>query len=250
MLDPRFLSRPLAHRGLHNIADARPENSVAAFQAAIDAGYGIELDLQSTKDGQAVVFHDYDLQRLMGRTGAVQQKTLTQMQEIPLLGGEKGAPSLETVLELVDGQVPLLIEIKDQDLRLGPNVGPLEQATTDALENYQGPVAVMSFNPHSVAHMQRIAPQVARGLVTCDFMRDDWPLVPAQRRDDLVNIPDFEATKSCFISHQWDDLSAPAVRKIKESGHPILCWTIRSAEDEAQARKVADNVTFEGYLPA
>lgn len=251
MLDPAFLVRPIAHRGLHDIENGRAENSMSAFQAAIDAGYGIELDLQLTSDGQAVVFHDYDRQRLMGQVGAVRQTSLAQMSAMPLIGSTDGAPSLAEVLDLVDGRVPLLIEIKDQDLRLGPNVGTLETATAAVLKDYNGPAAVMSFNPHAIYCMAELAPQIPRGLVTCDFINDeDFVLVAQERLEHLQAIPDFGATGSCFVSHQWDDLNSPAVRKIKQDGHPILCWTIRSAADEAKARQVADNVTFEGYTPS
>lgn len=250
MLDPAFLDRPIAHRGLHDKTDARPENSMAAFQAAIDAGFGIELDVQLTRDGHAVVFHDYELQRLTGRQGQVRQTDLSVMQTTPLIGGDAGAPALRDVLDLVAGRVPLLVEVKDQDLRLGPDIGPLEAATAKAVQGYAGPLALMSFNPHSALALAKLAPDVPRGLVTCDYAPDDWPFVPSDRLTELRSIPDFAATGASFISHQWDDLDSDSVRKIKAQGHPILCWTIKTPQAEATARQVADNVTFEGYLPA
>ncbi len=249
MLPSVFLDHPFAHRGLHDVTDSRPENSLAAFRAAIALGYGIELDLQLSKDGQAMVFHDYDLQRLAGVSGDICQTTADDLWATLLLGGDQGIPTLARVLELVDGQVPLLVEIKDQDLRLGPNVGALEDATAQALEGYDGPVAVMSFNPHSVARLAQSVPTIPRGLVTCNFDKDDWLLVPDYRRQELSNIPDFYRTGSCFVSHQRDQLDSPAIAKLKSLDCPILCWTIRSEEQEREARKVADNITFEGYLP-
>jgi len=249
MLPEVFLDHPLAHRGLHDVLDGRPENSLAAIRAAVALGYGIEIDLQISKDGQAVVFHDYDLQRLCGVTGAVCQRTAEDLWNTPLIGGDEGIPTLRQVLDLVDGQVPLLIEVKDQDLRLGPDIGALEDATASDLEAYDGPVAVMSFNPHSVARLATRAPTIPRGLVTCNFDKDDWTLVPDERRHELADIPDFYRTGSCFVSHQRDQLNSPAIAKLKSLDCPILCWTIRSEEQEREARAVADNITFEGYLP-
>lgn len=245
-----FIDIPLAHRALHEATDGRPENSLAAIRAAIALGYGIEIDVQISKDGQAMVFHDYDLQRLCGVTGAVCQRTSEELAELPLIGGDAGVPTLRQVLDLVDGQVPLLIEIKDQDLRLGTNIGALEAACAATLEDYSGPVAVMSFNSHSVALMAHLIPAVPRGLTTCNFVKEDWPLVPAERREKLATIPDFEDTGTCFVSHQHNELDSPRIAQLKSQGVPVLCWTIRSPESEAAARQIADNITFEGYLPS
>ena len=248
--DPAFLKAPITHRALHDVTDGRPENSREAVLAAVEAGYGIEIDLQLSKDGEAMVFHDYDLARLTGVSGPIRQRTAAELSEIPLLGGTTGAPLLSEVLELVAGRVPLLIEIKDQDGALGPNVGPLEKAAAEALDGYDGPVAVMSFNPHSVAAFGEYAPDIPRGLTTESFPQDDWMLVPATRLEELRPIPDFERTGASFISHEAADLDRPDVARIKATGAPVFCWTIRSTDEEAKARQVADNVTFEGYLAA
>ncbi|MDG2340404.1 MAG: glycerophosphodiester phosphodiesterase family protein [Paracoccaceae bacterium] len=248
-LPQAFLDRPLAHRALHDVRDGRPENSLVAIRAAVALGYGIELDVQISKDGKAMVFHDYDLQRLAGVTGALCQSTANELGATILIGSDEGIPTLRQVLDLVDGQVPLLIEIKDQDLRLGPNVGSLEEATARDLTDYHGAVAVMSFNPHSVAKLATLLPNTPRGLTTCNFDKEDWMLVPDNLRESLATIPDFDRTGSCFISHQQDQLSNPAVARLKSKGVPILCWTIRSPEQASAALQIADNVTFEGYLP-
>ena len=144
------------------------------------------------------------------------------------------------------GRVPLLIEIKDQDGAMGPNTGPLEQAVARDLAGYAGPVAVMSFNPHSVSKMALYAPTVARGLTTCSFARDEWHL-SAERREALRAIPDFDKVGASFLSHQAADLVRPRVQMLRQSGVPVLCWTIRSEAAEAEARRLCDNVTFEGY---
>ncbi len=145
--------------------------------------------------------------------------------------------------------MPLLIEIKDQDGALGPDVGLLEAATARDLHEYRGPVAVMSFNPHSVARMAELAPQMPRGLITCGFDAEDWPDVPAATRDALRAIPDYERTGASFISHDATDLARPRVAELAAQGAQILCWTIRSPQAEAEARRIAENVTFEGYTP-
>ncbi|MEM6373328.1 MAG: glycerophosphodiester phosphodiesterase family protein [Pseudomonadota bacterium] len=247
-LDPAFLHIPLAHRALHDVHDGRPENSRAAVRAAIANGYGIEIDVQLTSDDQAVVFHDYALDRLADASGPVRLRTAASLSNLALLGGEEGVPSLAEVLDIVAGQVPVLVELKDQDGAMGPKVGLLERATAAALERYKGPVAVMSFNPHSVARMAQLCPDVPRGLVTSSFEPAAWPL-PSAVCDRLRDIPDFDAVAASFISHEAPDLSRMRVRTLKAQGANVLCWTIRSLDDEAKARKVAQNVTFEGYLP-
>lgn len=247
-LPEAFLRLPVAHRALHDRAAGRPENSPAAVRAAVEAGYAIEIDLQLSADGAAMVFHDDDLDRLTGATGPVAARTAAELGAIRLRDSTDGIPTLGRILELVDGRVPVLIEIKDRDGALGPAVGPLEAATARALEGYAGPVAVMSFNPHSMAEMARLAPQVPRGLVTCSFDPQDWAPTPAATCDRLRAIPDFDRVDASFISHEAPDLTRPRVAELKGAGAAILCWTVRSPEDEAKARRIADNVTFEGYL--
>ena len=247
-LDPSFLTIPLAHRGLHDVTDGRPENSRASISAAIYAGYGIEIDVQLSADGAAMVFHDDVLDRLTADHGPVRLHDATGLRAIPLTGGDEGIPDLVEVLNLVAGRAPLLIEIKDQDGAMGPDVGRLEISVAHALEDYNGPVAVMSFNPHSVAQMQVLAPHIPRGLVTSAYTEQDWDL-PQQVRDNLRKIPDYDRLDAVFISHEAADLTRDRVHDLKAAGAHILCWTIRSPEEENRAREVADNVTFEKYLP-
>ncbi|WP_102107360.1 glycerophosphodiester phosphodiesterase family protein [Oceaniglobus roseus] len=248
-LPPGFLDAPFAHRGLHDRAAGRVENSRAAFRAAMAAGYGIEVDVQLTADGQAVVFHDARLDRLTGETGPVNARTAAELGRIALTDGGETVPTLAEVLHLVNGAVPLLVEVKDQDGALGPDVGRLERAVAEALAGYGGPVAVMSFNPHAIAAMARLAPDIPRGLTTCAFDPDDWSL-PADTCARLAEIADYDRTGACFISHEAKDLGRPRVAGLKGQGAAILCWTIRSPEAEAAARRVADQITFEGYAAA
>ena len=243
-----FLHRPITHRALHGLAGA--ENSIGAIQAAITAGLGIEIDIQPSADGVAMVFHDYDLARLTGQTGPIVARTAAELSAIPLSAGGGNIPTLRQVLDLVDGKVPLLIEIKDQDGLMGPNVGPLEQAVAACLLDYSGDVAVMSFNPHSVHAFGAAAANVPRGLVTSAYGADDWPELTSDIRNRLAEIPDFGQVGASFISHEVEALDMPPVHALKSQGVPILCWTVRSATQEAEARKIADQITFEGYSPA
>ena len=245
-LHPAFLLPPIAHRGLH--AEGRTENSTTAFAAAIERGYGIELDIQMSADGEAMVFHDYELSRLTAAKGPTRQQSAAQLAALSLADGSH-IPTLQNVLKQVSGQVAVLVEIKDQDGAMGSDIGQLEARVADILNEYRGPVAVMSLNPHAVYHMQRLAPDVPRGLVTCHFSAKDWPLLPRKRAEELAHIPDFEATGASFISHHFKSLDLPSVERIRQQGDPVLSWTIKSEDDEFQARRLADNITFEGYLP-
>jgi len=248
-LPPAFLDRPIAHRALHDRAAGRIENSRSAIAAAIEAGYGIEIDLQLSRDGVPMVFHDYDLGRLTGVPGPLALQGAADLGSMTLTGGTDSVPTLAEVLAQVAGAVPLLVEIKDQDGALGPNIGALEDAAAEALRDYAGPVAVMSFNPHSMARMAQNAPQIPRGLTTDAFAGADWPTIAPPRREELARINDIDAIGASFISHNHKSLGLPRIAEIRKSGLPVLCWTIRTAEEEARARRIADNVTFEGYLP-
>ena len=248
-LPKTLLRRAIAHRGLHNIKRGAPENSLPAFEAAISAGYGIELDIQLSRDGEAMVFHDYDLARLVGRMGAVRDIFSWDLISMELKGGQGARiPTLTEVLSIVAGRVPLLIEIKPQDLAMSANVGRLEAATAKALTGYQGELAVMSFSPHSIAEMARVAKGIPRGLTTSGFRRLSWPL-PRRLRAQLREIVDFDKVGASFISHDVRDLARPRVQELRAQGTPALCWTVRSLEAEIKARKYADNITFEGYSP-
>ncbi len=244
-----FLGPPIAHRGYHDIAAGRPENSRAAFEAAIGTGYGIEIDVQQSADGEAMVFHDYDLGRLSHASGPIRQRTASELKGIRLIGSDETIPTLSEVLSLVAGRVPVLIEVKDQDGIMGEDVGVLEQSIARALDEYHGDVAVMSFNPNAIAVFAEVAPHVPRGLTTAPFSLSAWPLLPRRVRHHLRKIPDFKRVGASFISHQAADLSSPRVRELKEGGVPVLCWTIHNRGEELRARQVADNITFEGYTP-
>ena len=252
-LPAALLRLPVAHRAYHDRAAGRPENSRGAIRAAIDAGYAIEIDLQLSADGVPMVFHDEALDRLAHATGLVSARRAEELSLIRLKDCEETIPTLSEVLEIVAGRAPLLIEFKDQDLQMGPKVGRLEEAAAALLRAYAGDYAVMSFNPHSVAALAGLLPDVARGLTTSAYLYEDWVPLSPEVCDRLREIPDYDRVGASFISHEAFDLGRPRVAELKAAGADVLCWTIRSAQEEAEARRVAQNVTFELYpaaLPA
>ncbi|QQA45044.1 glycerophosphodiester phosphodiesterase family protein [Pelagovum pacificum] len=241
-----FLRRPIAHRALHDRRDGRPENSLAAIRAATARDLPVEIDVQLTADGEAVVFHDDRLDRLTDETGPVRERTVADLTAIPLKDGAENIPTLAQVL--AEPSPGFLIEIKDQDGALGPGIGALEEAVARAVQDSDATVALMSFNPHSIVTLSRLLPDVPRGLTTCSF-GPEWPDLPEATRAELAKIAMYDEAGASFISHHWPVLDSPRVAELKADGATILCWTIRSAKDEQTARKIADSVTFEGYLP-
>lgn len=248
-----FLRLPLCHRGFHDLSRGIVENSPSAFSAAIAAGYGIELDIQLSADGQAVVFHDDTLDRVAEAAGPVIDRSAAALGRIRLQGSADTIPTFAQTLTQVAGRAPLLVELKDQSGDMSSTDGRLEAATVAALQGYKGPVALMSFNPHTVARLAEIAPHLPRGIVTCSWGPEDAELVSAEVCDRLRTIPDYDRSGSSFISHELADLDRPRVAELKAQGATILTWTVRSPADEAKARRIVHNITFEGYpapLPA
>lgn len=223
-----MIARPFAHRGLHG--EAGPENSRAAFEAAIAAGHGIELDVQASADGEAIVTHDYELERLTEGFGAVRTLGAAELGRIRLKGSDETIPALSEVLALIAGRAPLLIEVKSPERR----VAGLSRAVIRALDGYQGPVGVMSFNPEVVRRLARLAPQRLRGLVVTEQgkrWRGLWQRPFALWRAQ----PD-------FLAYDIRDLPS---RFAASSGLPVLTWTVRSAEDRARAADHASQIIYE-----
>ncbi|AWB47390.1 phosphodiesterase [Gemmobacter aquarius] len=246
-LPAAFLTLPIAHRAYHDVADGRPENSRAAVRAAVAAGYGIEIDLQLSRDGVAMVFHDETLERLTPHQGWLRDLTAAELGATALTGGDEGVPTFAEILSLVAGRVPLLVELKDQTLRMEDTDGKLEAATVAALQGYDGPVALMSFNPHCLAHLARLAPHIPRGITTSAYDAQDWAPLPPETCDRLRPIPDYDRVAASFISHEAADLARPRVAELADQGAAVLCWTIKSPQAESEARRIAQNITFEGY---
>jgi glycerophosphoryl diester phosphodiesterase len=244
-----FLERPLAHRGLHDRSRGIVENSRAAVAAAVSAGYGIEIDVQRARCGTAMVFHDARLDRLTEAAGPLARHAADALGAMRLRGTQETIPTLADILALIAGRTPVLIEMKDADEALSERAGTPTAGVVAALSGYSGAVAVMSFNPHAIAAIGGAAPDLPRGLTTCNFSGPDWPL-PDYRRAELAGIADFERLGAAFVSHNHRELDSPAIARLRARGTPILCWTVRSSAEEIAARRVAHNITFEGYRPA
>jgi glycerophosphoryl diester phosphodiesterase len=249
-LRPGFFARPVAHRGLHDRAAGRVENTLAAIRAAAESSYAIEIDVQLSADSEAVVFHDETLDRLTAERGPVRARTAAELARIPVIGGGGDAiPTLADALAALVGRVPLVIEIKDQGGRLSAEgVGPLEAAVVRALAGYRGPVAVMSFNPASMAETARLAPALPRGLVACAADAWDEDLPPAHLAS-LARLDAFEAVGAAFASYRWRDLPTPETARLRAAGVPVISWTLRAVADAALALAHCDAVTFEGFDP-
>jgi glycerophosphoryl diester phosphodiesterase len=250
-LPPAFLGPPIAHRGLHDRAAGAIENSRAAVRAAVEAGYGVEIDVQLSADGEAMVFHDDTLDRLTAERGALRARTAAELGRIALKDGRETIPTLGEILALIAGRSALLVEVKDQGGDLSAKgVGPLEARVAALLAGYAGPVAAMSFNPASVAELARLAPGLPRGIVANAAADYEEPDLSPERRRALADLSDCAASGAAFVSYDWHALPTPTTARLRAAGAPVLCWTIRSAAEEASARRHADNVTFEGYRAA
>ena len=241
-----FCARPFAHRGLHDRAQGRIENSRAAVQAAVAAGYAIEIDVQLSSDGDAMVFHDDTLDRLTREKGPVRDRTAAELGTIPLAGGiGETIPTLAEVLALVAGRVPMAVEIKDQGGTMdAAGVGPLEARVAALLGGYAGPVAPMSFNPEAIAEMARLAPALPRGLVA----GGDYGALPAAKAEALRGLADAGRVGAAFVSVFHRELPAPRVAALRKAGVAVLCWTIRSPAEAAAAAPHVDAITFEGFV--
>jgi glycerophosphoryl diester phosphodiesterase len=249
-LRPGFFSRPVAHRGLHDRAAGRVENTLSAVRAAAEAGYAVEIDVQLSADGEAVVFHDDTLDRLTAARGPVRARTAAELARLAVSGGGGDAiPTLRETLGLLAGRAPIVVEVKDQGGRMtAEGVGPLEAAVARALAGYRGAVAVMSFNPAAMAEMARLAPALPRGLVAC--AADAWDEdLPQAHLAALARLEAFDAVGAAFASYRWRDLPTPQTARLRAAGLPVISWTLRSADDARVALRHCDAVTFEGFIP-
>ena len=234
--DHWLLSRPIAHRGLHN--EEIPENSIASFSLAIEAGYPIETDVRIIDDGTVVVFHDDKLARMTGKDGYCSNLTKNDLDEIRLGKSDEKIPSFEAFLQFVNGRVPLLIEIKNDN-----KVGILENKVLQLLRSYNGEFAVQSFNPYSLEHFKQNEPGILRGQLSCVFDKKDvgfirrWLL--SRLKLNKVSCPD-------FISYGFWGLPNKYVSKTEL---PVLAWTIRSQTDSDKVADYCDNIIFEGFVP-
>lgn len=252
MIMPRMTGKPdtapfkeglYAHRGLHDNASDAPENSLRAFQKAVDAGYGIELDIQMSKDGIPVVFHDFTLKRICGASGKVIDYTFEELQQFSLCGTDQRIPRFEDVLKLVDGRVPLIVEFKIElaDLSICP-------AADRLLSNYKGMYCMESFNPLGVLWYRRHRKNIVRGQLSDAFLKEgEYTGVLYFLLQNLLfnwlGKPDFVA-----YNHRYPNILA---RKLCRGlyHNTAAAWTIKSQEQLEAAREHFDIFIFDSFIP-
>lgn len=240
-------ARPVAHRALHDAAAGIIENLPSAVDAAIAGNYAIEVDVQMSADGEAMVFHDDDLDRLTLTTGPVKVRNARALQEIAFRGTADRMMSLPDLLQRVAGRVPLVIELKSHFD--GDNAVAVRAC--ELLAGYAGPAALMSFDPEQVVAVRRLAPHIPRGI-TMERRYDDpeWAPLSATTKFAWGNLLHFPRSRPDFVAHYVKELPAPAPWLARNLlGLPVLTWTVRTEADRATARRYADQMIFEGFRP-
>ena len=248
MRAPAWLTvRPVAHRGLHDISRGVVENMPGAVQAAIAGNFAIEVDIQLTADGEAMVHHDDVLGRLNQGSGALLQRTAAELKAVKFKDTGEHMMSLADLCTLVAGRVPLVIEVKshfDGDRKL-------VRRMAEVLSSYSGPVVGMSFDPDQVLALRQIAPNLPRGIVAQrDYDDDYWKKLTKEQRDSMLYLRHGFRTEPHFVAYWVDQLPAPApwiARNI--FGCPLLTWTVRTPQQRERAARYADQMIFEGFVP-
>jgi glycerophosphoryl diester phosphodiesterase len=245
MAELYWLKRPIAHRGLHDRSTGIIENSISAVRAAMGAGLAVEVDLQCAADRMPIVFHDATLDRLTAETGDVAARSVEALAQIPLRDSADCILSLPALLSLVNGHVPLILEVKSTWTR----EGTFENNIAKLLEPYSGPVAVMSFDPHCIAAFRQAAPNLPRGLIADRFDDPDhWSQLSFWRRFAMRNLLTAAIARPNFIAYDIDAL--PAVAPLAARflfGLPLLTWTVKTEEQRDRALRYADAMIFEGF---
>ncbi|RRN62262.1 glycerophosphodiester phosphodiesterase [Caulobacter sp. 602-1] len=238
----RLFDPPVAHRGLWT-PDGAPENSLAAFQAACAGGYGIELDVQLTADGEAVVFHDERLERMTGHEGRLRDHTAAELGAMALNGTDETIPTLADTLTMIGHRAMVFIELKTP---FG-EVGPLEKRVTDVLVDHNGPTAVIGFNPYSHAWFADHHPQILRGLDSYGWNDDSARKLAPEMRKSLAALEQVELARPDFLALGLDMLPSPRADLYRAKGMPIVAWTVRSPDQWEGVRDHCDNLIFEGF---
>jgi glycerophosphoryl diester phosphodiesterase len=239
-------ARPIAHRGLHDAAHGVIENTASAVAAAVAGSYGIEVDLQLSRDGEAMVHHDDALGRLTDGNGPLADMSASELQRVPFRATADRMMTLGELCDLVAARVTLVLEVKsrfDRDERLLARI-------TQVLTAYEGPVAAMSFDPYVVAGLRHMAPRLTRGIVAeRRFDHAEWRGMSAWQRHGMAHLLHVPITRPDFIAYRVDDLPAPATRLAWLLGMPVLTWTVRNAAQRERAAQWADQMIFEGFRP-
>ncbi|MCI9439260.1 MAG: glycerophosphodiester phosphodiesterase [Lachnospiraceae bacterium] len=252
MIMPRILYRPdmsrftrwlYAHRGLHDAKAGIPENSMAAFRKAVEAGFGIELDVQISRDSVPVVFHDFTLERMCGASGKVCDYSYEELQQFRLAGTGERIPAFAEVLQLVDGQTPLIVELKIErtDMTVCREVDRL-------CLQYDGLYCIESFNPLAILWYRRHRRNIVRGQLSDAFLKEGeyggtGSFLLQNLLFNWVGRPDFIAYNCKYPKM----LSRRLCRSFYRS--KAAAWTIRSREQLAEARKYFDIFIFDGFVP-
>jgi glycerophosphoryl diester phosphodiesterase len=226
-------ARPIAHRGYHDLNKLRWENTLPAFQAAVDHQYTIECDVHLSADGVPIVFHDDALTRLTGVEGSIFEKTAAEIRSLRVGGTADHPPTLAELLELVGGRVPLVIELKGIE---GKDDG-LVTKVAEQLKTYDGPAAIMSFDHWLIRQFRPKAPGIPAGLTACG--REDG---------DLEAHFSMLAHGFDFVSYGIEDLPNRFISFVrKKLGMPVITWTVRNEQAKAKTFAHADQMTFEGF---
>lgn len=240
-----FTGYDYAHRGLWN--QQRPENSLAAFESAAEAGFGIELDVRLTRDGQLVIHHDASLERMCGESFCIEKTDLAALRRFHLLDSDQQIPTLAEVLTLVAGRVPLILELK-----VAGNAADLASAVYHQMQDYPGAWCVESFHPSALLWFRRYAPEILRGQLTFDHRGQAERSLLIRLRDffiasmigNALSRPDFIASEAS--TEQPDQLP---MRLLRQMNSCWVGWTIRSHEELTFYRDRYDLIIFEGFRP-
>ena len=232
-----------AHRGLHS--EGVPENSMAAFVAAKNAGYGVELDVHLLADGNLAVIHDSDLQRVTGKTGKIEELTTRQLRDHRLCGTEEIIPEFAHVLELFQGSAPLIVELKTA----GNNYAQLTQAVCEMLEQYQGPYCLESFDPRCILWLKKNRPDLIRGQLTEDYFAKGRPKLPFIVRWIMTENLSHFITKPDFVAYRYADRHCTLSNFFCLKQMSCVSWTVTSQEEYDQAVSEGWIPIFEGFLP-
>lgn len=236
-----LLNRPFAHRGLHSNNDIVPENSIIAFQKAISLNFAIELDVHLLSDNKVAVFHDDNVERLCGINIGIEELDSIELSKLKLLNSENKIPLLNEVLHLVNGKVPLLIELK-----INSKVGKLERAVFHELDSYNGEFAIQSFNPSSLNWFLKNAPHILRGQLSSDFKNEKMnPFSKFLRKNLFLNF----ISKPQFLAYDSSAMPNRKIARLRKRGLPVLCWTIKSKEEYERIKSFCDNIIFENFIP-
>ena len=238
----RLFAPAVAHRGLW-VPEGPPENSLGAFQAACADGYAIELDVQMSADGEAVVFHDAMVKRMTGREGRVADYTAADLCAMRLAGGEETIPTLADALTEVGRRAMVYIEIK---IPFG-EVGPLERRVHEILIDHKGPTCVLGFNPYSHAWFADHHPMVLRGLNSYSYAGPDARHLAPEIRKRYAQLGHVSIARPHFLALSLDVLPSVKADAFRKDGLPVVAWTVRQPAQWDTVKSHCDNLIFEGF---